>query len=308
MSALYGLRISSPWPLGEARRARAPTPELELVEATAPLGVPLPESWRAREDWFRHLRLDDGSDYLRWTGLAEFLVAADGRRIVCHALDACPREMLQTYLLGQVVSFALVRRGIEPLHATAVVLDGRAVAFVGDCGIGKSSLGAAFLADGAHLLTDDLLVLEPDGAHELAHPGPARIKLFPHVAGRVLPRLRRGARLNRGTAKLVIPLGTRASQRARSPVPLRAIYVLRPRREPRQRHPVVIRALSARGAFLALLHNTFNPVVDDPARQARLFLWAARLAASVPIRSLSYPRRLNALPLVTRAIRDEISA
>ncbi|MFB3074256.1 MAG: hypothetical protein ACE1Z6_03640, partial [Candidatus Methylomirabilales bacterium] len=112
------------------------------------------------KNWFQHLRLPDGSDYLRWSGLFEFLVSADGRRIACRELECASPESFQTYLIGQVLSFALVKRGIEPLHSTTVVIDGKAVAFLGDSGYGKSSLGAAFLQAGYPLLTDDLLVLK----------------------------------------------------------------------------------------------------------------------------------------------------
>ena len=59
-----------------------------------------------------------------------------------------------------MLSFSLLSLGYEPLHATAVVVDGEAVAFLGDCGYGKSTLGAAFLARGFPLLTDDVLALE----------------------------------------------------------------------------------------------------------------------------------------------------
>src|SRR3990172_4970069 len=185
-SAVYGIRLRSPWPLGCHRGTGGDWPELELRETAAPL-CPVPTADSApTQDWFRYERLADGSDYLRWSGLSEFLVSPDGRRIACHALEGCPPETLRVYLLGQVLSFALVRRGVEPLHATAVMIDGEAVAFVGDCGYGKSSLGAAFLQDGCALLTDDLLAVTERDGRVLAYPGPARIKLFPDVAHRLL--------------------------------------------------------------------------------------------------------------------------
>jgi len=76
----------------------------------------------------------------------------------------------------------LLKQGIEPLHCTAVVVNGGAVGFLGDCGYGKSSLAAAFLQAGYPLLTDDLLVLKEEGRHFLAYPSFPRIKLFPEMA------------------------------------------------------------------------------------------------------------------------------
>lgn len=308
VSALYGLRITGPWPLGPPPPAGADWPELELVHARVPLVAHLAPSERAarRRDWFRRVRLADGSDYLRWTGLAEFLVSPDGCRIVCRTFHGCSREALRAYLLGQVFSFALARRGIEPLHATAVAIDGEAVGFLGDCGRGKSSLAASFLEQGATLLTDDLLVLRDHGGRQLAYPGPPRIKLFPHVARRLLGPGTAGTPMNPGTAKLVIPVGARRSS-AGGPLPLRAIYVLaRPARGRRVR--VATRRLAPRRAFLALVRNTFNPVLAEPARLGRLLDEAARLALAVPVRSLSFPRRLAALPDVRRAILADLAA
>jgi len=261
------------------------------------------------ERWFRHVALPDGADYLRWSKLFEFLVSPDGRRIACRALNGVSSETFQTYLVSQTLSFALLKQGIEPLHATVVVVQGQAVAFLGDCGYGKSSLGAAFLHAGHRLLTDDVLVTSRDtGRHDLvlAHPGPPRLKLFPTIAARMLGRRRSGARLNPGTSKLILPLTE--SEHCATAVPLKAIYVLRPpapaHRRPRQ---ATIRPLSRRQACLALIANTFNTVITEPARLARQLDRAAELASVVPVKSLSYPRRLSHIPAVLAAIRKDLA-
>ncbi len=301
VSGLYGLRLESPWPLGPPPPAGRAWPSLRVVETRAPLAGPLPPDGRG---WFHYRRLDDGSDHVRWSGLAEFLVAPGGRLVRCRLLHRRARAAMRTYLLGHVVSFALLKRGIEPLHATAVVVDGQAVAFLGECGAGKSTLAAAFIAAGARLLTDDLLVVRRRRGGEMACAGPGRIKLYPRVARALLGSTAGAAPMHRGTRKLVLPLGgpriTRAPERA-----LRAVYVLGARARPRR---PVIRRLSPRRAFLALVRNTFNPVVTDPARQARLLAEAGRLAVSVPVRSLAFPRRLSGLPDVLDAIRRDLAA
>jgi hypothetical protein len=263
----------------------------------------------AAEDWFQRVALPDGSDYLRWTGLCEFSISPNGRRIACRALNGVSRETFQTYLLSQVLSCALLRQGIEPLHATVVVIRGQAVAFLGNCGYGKSSLGAAFLRAGYPILTDDMLVTSlPDRRHPtvIAHPGPSRIKLFPGIAGTLLGhRRRRGARLNPGTNKLIIPLSGR--EHWGRAVPLRAIYVLRPPAPGRASRPVTIRPLAPRRACLDLIANTFNTIMTEPARLARQFKRAARLAAAVPMKSLSYPRSLAHLPAVLAAVQKDLA-
>jgi hypothetical protein len=258
-----------------------------------------------QKEWFSRAGLPDGSDYLRWSGLFEFLVSADGRRIACRELNGASPESFQTYLLGQVLSFALLKQGFEPLHATSVVIDEEAVAFLGNCGYGKSSLGAAFLQEGYPLLTDDLLVLKEKGDRFVAYPGPPRIKLFPEIAGNVLGDRVTGTPMNNDTSKLVIPLGPDEAVSPECAFPLRAIYILRP---PASLHSprIVIRQLSPRRAFLALVKNTFNAIVVDPERLKRQFVLAGRLATTVPVKSLSYPRRLKRLPAVREAVRSDL--
>jgi len=258
--------------------------------------------------WFQHARLPDGSDYLRWSGLFEFLIAADGRRIACRSLDGATRETFQTYLLSQVLSFALLKRGVESLHSTAVVIDGEAVGFVGDCGYGKSSLGAAFLQAGHPLLTDDLLVVKETRAGFVAYPGPPRIKLFPEIAKTLLGERGTGTPMNSLTPKLVIPLGEEKIRVWQGVSILKAIYVLKPPTDGARGSRVTIRRLSPRQAFIELLKNTFNAMVVEPARLGRQFELTARLAGKISVKSLSFPRTLGDLPAVREAVRSDLAA
>ena len=184
------------------------------VRERAPRASSLPRSRK----WFECRRLPDGATYLRWYDLFEFLISSDGTHDrLSSPCEGDADESLTTYLLGQVLSFSLLSRGNEPLHATAVVIDGEAVAFLGDCGYGKSTLGAAFLARGFPILTDDILALEVRDGRWFAHAGPRRLKLFPSVARKILARAD-GMHLNAGTSKLLLPLsGTEASSPSDSP-------------------------------------------------------------------------------------------
>ena len=69
---------------------------------------------------------------------------------------------------------------------------------------------------------------------------------------------------------------------------------------------VTIRTLSQQRACLALLANTFNTMLFERDRLARQFDWAARLAAAVPVKSLSYPRDHASLPAVLQAVQADL--
>lgn len=310
---VYGLVVQSAYPIGpvpwEADPSHALAADIELVRGSASA---FSKVYRAleihangNEPWFRHFSLPDGREYLRWPSLFEFLIAEDGRRIIGRALREVPRETFQTYLFGQVLSFALLKCGIEPLHATSVVMDGKAIAFLGDCGYGKSTLAAACLKRGYSLLTDDQLVLREEGAQVIAYPGPPRIKLMPAVARRLMGSGADGFPLNPLTSKRIISLT--AAQYANSPMPLKAIYVLRfPRSRSNPR--VATQRLSDRAAWYELTRGTFNPVLHDPDRLKTQFVWACQLAERIPVKSLSYPGTLQALPRVVEALASDVAS
>ena len=271
----------------------------ESVTPARPPGTPLQRPFSG----FDFDQLPDGSTYVRWDGIGEALISRSGQAITCFPFPHADWESFHVYLLGQALSFALVKGGFEPLHATAVVFEEQAVAFLGDCGFGKSTLAAAFLQAGHRLLTDDLLLLQTRTQSIVAFPGPGRIKLFPKVAGKFLADASSGVPLNPKTQKQIIPLNN--SQISSEAMPLAAAYVLA---SPNKAHDnsVRITALTEKEAFINLLSNTFNRVIVDPDRLRRHFDAAQALANIMPIRKLSYPRSLEHLPLVREAILSDL--
>ncbi len=78
---------------------------------------------------------------------------------------------LARLLFAQVLPLAATLQGLELLHASAVVLDGRTIAFSAPAGTGKTSVAAHLVAGGASLLTDDVLALELSNDGLVAHSG-----------------------------------------------------------------------------------------------------------------------------------------
>jgi hypothetical protein len=255
--------------------------------------------------WYKYAQLDNGQSYLRWDDLFEFLVDADGRRIWWGWLGAPSLESLQVYLLGHALSFALIKQGYEPIHATSVVINGNAVAFIGASGFGKSSLAAAFIADGHPLLTDDMLLLKRTDRGYEAQPGPRRIKLFPEMARRFLMGIDNAVAMNSETEKLVLPLS--ADYCYSNSVPLRALYVLSPSRAVSRKQPIQLSPLGARETFITLVRATFNPLITGSQRLERQYTECLGVASSVPARRVSYPRVLSLLPVLRQVIVSDLT-
>ncbi len=303
----YGLRLASDWRLPypdapapyTARVAlrRGSTTEFARALGTicaAPAGS---GAWSAAA-------LPDGATYLKWTNVFDFIVSRSGRVVTCCPTGgALSTKAFHTHL-GPSLSFALINLGVEPLHSTTVIVDGKAVALMGDCGYGKSSLGASFVKAGHRILTDDLLVLRPSGGTLLGYAGAPRVKLFPAIARVIFGAGVRGLRLEPLSSKLIIPLNAR--RHSSRPAPLSAIYVMRPPAAGRQSSRVSIRRLPRRSACLELVRNTFNMAVTTPERLHRQLDQAAALARSVPVKSLSYPREFRMLDEARDAILADL--
>ena len=232
----------------------------------------------------------DGSVIVRCYDRFEFIVSADGSSICAYRAAEATDESLYAYLLGHGLSVALLQRGVEGLHAASFAKNGKAVAIVGDCGYGKSTLAAHAIRAGAQLLTDDLLILE--GTRVL--PGPARIKLDPAIAEVVFGG-RSGTPMYDDRGKWVYELTD--TEFSEAPAELASIYMLKPHAD-----DVFVERLTEAEAFHALLTATYNPLEQSAARLASHMRYHAALAGSIPVYRLHVPRRLPDLEKVLDAI------
>jgi hypothetical protein len=241
----------------------------------------------------------DGGEYLvDAPGHGRYLVAADGAQVRC-SVEGLPPENWQRALLAQVLPLAATLRGMELLHASAVSLGGRAHAFSGRSGAGKSSIAAHLVSLGATPLTDDVLALEPTPAGLGAHAGPRRAQVF-DAELKAIPHSRRG-RLGPRVAqldKVQLDLPVTADS-----APLASLYLL-------ERHTGVeefeIRRLDAPDATL-LLGTAFVPYVSAAARLQNQLLVCAELASRARVRLLRIPVTMPASKVAGR-VADDASA
>ena len=300
---VYGVNVDSKARLPLSLGSESGAPSVALVSADAEWfadavrGVPLIE---VAPNWYKMAHLEDGSTYVRWEDWFHFLIAPDGGRVAYALLSPAPDESLQTYLLSQTLSFALIRMGREPLHVTSVETRNAAIGFVGRSGAGKSTLAACFLAAGCRLLTDDLLVVSPETG--LAQPGPQRIKVLPDVADLFLADAPTRVAMNPAGEKLIVPLGPERC--CACPVPLKRLYVLHHPDDGEGDSLPRLERLSEREAFIELLAGTFNSRIRTRERLERQFACFGQLARTIPVKRLTYRRELSRIS----EVRDLIFA
>ena len=306
----HGLTIASARPIPELVPAEHDT----APEVTVSFGLRPPIASKQRALWFQSedrarngcpeliaSRRDDG----RWLEFVyadgtTFDVEACGRSIWVTFPSHLPFAGVCEYLLGPILGVVMRLRGMVCLHASAVVVDGRAIAFMGPPGAGKSTLAAAFARSGFRVLSDDTLALTARETVWRVSPSYPRVRLW-HDAVAAM-------QLSSDSPALVMSddEGTRhqfdlrdAGAFAASPVPLGCIYLLE---FDDSIQDARITAIDPAEALPLVSANTFASRVLDRRLREQEFHGLADLLTAVPLRRLKRPRDLSALA----AVRDTI--
>lgn len=185
-------------------------------------------------------------------------------------------------VLGPCLVFALALQSVWCFHASAVHLGGHGgvAAFAGESGCGKSTLAAFLHADpatGWRRASDDILMVAHVATHAVARPAFPQLKLSAE---------------------------DQPSHHLPEELPLRCFYVLV---DQAGATDVAIGSVGPVDAMRALIrHTVASRIFDDGLTRAHL-AFCARLAETLPVRSLTYPRDRRLLPAVRDALRADLS-
>ncbi|MEP7054583.1 MAG: hypothetical protein ABI912_04980 [Actinomycetota bacterium] len=228
---MHGLVISSDFVLNHARTTSAPAeffvrrgPD-RVASADVPAGEVLAQLNRPDGGGFYTLVQNDGGFVLRFHEICDIELDRDVTTAVCFVDPNGPVGIMPVIVSGILISIVLCLRDALVLHASAVEIDGSAVAFVGESGMGKSTLATWMCIAGGRLITDDVLRVQP-AQPTVCWLGATESRLRPAASSLATDF---GADLTRQTADerlaLSVPLATL------DPVPLRAVLVPQPDRE-----------------------------------------------------------------------------
>jgi hypothetical protein len=234
---------------------------------------------------------------LRFPGLADFEVSADGLDVRGWTAPGLGSATVQNLYLNQVLPLALSRQGKLVLHASAVDLAGSCVAFVGISGRGKSTLAASFATAGTRFLTDDGLQLEWRQGRLTVLPSHPSIRLWADSQTALIGDTTPVAPAADYTPKARFLAGN-ALAFCDQPMPLGAVYFL----GDGEATVVKIEPMKAATALLELVRHSFLLDIDERDMLALHFEEISRIA-NLPIHyHLDYPRRFDELPNVRRAL------
>lgn len=250
--------------------------------------------------WVRVYRMASGHFHLSYSDQTEFILDREGREIHARWPDSCTLEDTLLYLQGPVLGFALRLRGVTCLHASAVAVEERAIAVVGDAGMGKSTTAAAFARQGLAILTDDVLALSDRGTSFEVQPGLPRILLWPESAEALWGDREALPRIVPTWSKLFLDLTQPGYRFCSEPLSLGAVYVLGDRNESGSKP--MIEPLGGTSALIHLVANTYANYLLDSGMRTKEIEALGRLVNHVPMRLLRVPEDRGAVSIACEAM------
>ncbi len=251
--------------------------------------------------WFR------GS--VKPSGKIDFRIDEGGKRISVTWTEKVLEDVI-ALLLGSVLGYVLRLRGTACLHACTVALGDRAIAIVGEKGAGKSTTAAALSQRQMSILSDDIAVLNDSGKNFSLQPGYPHLRLWPEAIHTLygsevaLPRVLTGG--EKRYVNLIDDRGSSAWRFQSDPLPLAAIYVLG-ERVPSLAAPAIEPIPPATAVMALMAHRSASFLTLDREKQAREFALLSRVAATVPVRKVTRPDSLDALPQLCDAILEDLA-
>ena len=249
-----------------------------------------------------------GWDVLRFTDIVDFFLQE--QQILIYPAENIPAWLVELRFLGDTLAFWLEKHGLLALHASAVVVENRAVAFLAHSQAGKTTLAASLMQLGHPLLADDIFAVQQTDGRFYGRPAYPNMRMWPEQAQYFIGDHQALQPVMPTLSKLHVPIGEQGfGSFCATAQPLRRIY-LPARRDPAiAKEEVLIVPLSHRQALLELLRCSFTPRLVEAAGLAPARLaFLTGLARQIPIRRLLYPAGFEHLPAVRQAILQDLES
>lgn len=211
---------------------------------------------------------------LRVEGCGDYVVLPGQIAATAGHLSSDGRTHDTEVILGPALVLALALRSTWCLHASAVRVEGRTIALLGESGQGKSTLGIYLSkSHGWSLVADDILPVRESVAG---------IEVRPHF-----PQLK-------------LPAALQPGPRLPERLPLHAICALMPAE---QDATPELQTVSPGGATQILLRHTAGTRMLSPEHLGEHLSFCALAARRIPVYQLTYPHRQDALLTVKEVLK-----
>lgn len=236
---------------------------------------------------------------LRFPGEADFAINVASDSVTGWPVPGVEDSHFQSLYHNAVLPLLGDHNGGIFLHGSAVSIGGRAIAFLGQSGDGKTTLAGAFAKAGRPFLTEDVIELTPQGQGYLLQPKPSGLRLYAdsaaYLLGQQVGAAGGGGKFDVSDA-MTLPFCSKA-------VPLAAIVVL----GSDHAATLALTPLAAPSAVQQLLPHSFVLDVEDKPRLRGHFSRIVGLGSQTPCYVLDFPRDYDELPRVIVATVAEMA-
>lgn len=284
----FALTIRSQIPLIELPAGEG-APDVEVSIGRVEGAPPPSDGWSviAAPDDVRGWIPDGGAFHVR-----------GGREIVVDPAPDADDRALRLGIVGPLLGVILMQRGLFVLHASTVAIEGRAVAFFGPSGRGKSTLTAAMTRAGHPLIADDMTVIDTSGETPFVQPGFPRVKLWPDSASALEHDVDELPLIHPARTKRSVQL---AETFHRERLPLARCYLLEDGDEESSTE------IAPREAVLALIASTYQSFwLHQTGASGPNLVHCGALARSGVVRRLRRRRAFEVLNDVIRFVENDV--
>jgi len=275
------------------------------------------KSFLSLSNWFMHWHLPNGELWLsfakvnggyllRFNKLADFFVKNDGNEITFIPKHDVPTDTIQHLLLDQVIPLVINLKGGEALHASAVLTPHGVVAFAGPAGSGKSTLTGGLFHLGYPLVSDDCLTLLEKNDEIYSIPAYPGLRLWGDALAHLFGDNGIYKLVAHYTDKRRVEIEKKTGAYCTESQPLKRLYAIADPSETKGKNNIVIERIPLRESFMALVRCAFRLDTTDHTMLKRQFHFLERVASTVSVRRLIFPRDFNLLPAVQEAILKDL--
>ncbi len=194
----FGLILDSELKLPELFSAEGQA-DIKIVWGNVPdrLEVPLDQS-----PWWE---ITANEYLLRVSGVASYYVK-NGEEIIIEPCMNAKAQDIRVFLLGTVLPALLSQRDYLVLHGGAVVVNGKAVVFLGPSQVGKTALALCFYDLGHKLLGDEVCAIQMLNDKIVAQPGIPQLNAWQDTLVKTGRDFRSYVPIRTGLRKYAVPV------------------------------------------------------------------------------------------------------
>jgi hypothetical protein len=245
----------------------------------------------------KYMHATNSNVLLSYAKIASFLIIQD-KQIIVDPYPQIDEQILRSWLLPHILGVLLHQRGLLVLHGSAVVIKGRAIAFLGPSGSGKSTIAASLNKREYSILADDVIAIDIINELPVIFPAFPQLKLRPDIAESLGYDLNSMQHASPTDDKLIVRLD---SNFASDPIPLKRIYLLDKGKS------TEICRLRPREATIELVRNSYSLVSLKAGINMSLhFSKCTKTAKDIPISRLIRGSDLKTLAAFIMAIDEDI--